>query len=66
MLKQFLSSISGHFNIMVKECAWCGHIKGFVRGGKGITSGICQKCAAIQDKKFTEYFKENNKLAEVK
>jgi hypothetical protein len=37
---------------MVLECAWCPNrrILGFVRGGKGITSGMCKKCEhALQE-----------------
>lgn len=45
-MKKFLAAVLAPFNIMVRECAWCKHrrVIGFVRGGKGITSGMCKKC----------------------
>jgi len=46
MFNRILAAVLSPFNVMVKECAWCPNrrILGFVRGGKGITSGMCKKC----------------------
>ena len=49
LMKKLLAFVLTPLNIMVKECAWCQNrrILGFKRGGKGITSGICQKCSDL-------------------
>jgi hypothetical protein len=45
-MKKFLAAVLAPFNVMVRECGWCPkkRILGFVRGGKGITTGMCAKC----------------------
>jgi hypothetical protein len=53
-MKHLLAALLYPFNVMVSECAWCGKIKGFTKGGKGITSGICSLCAAKEYAKFDE------------
>ncbi len=60
-MKRILSAVLSLFNIMVKECAWCPHrrIIGFKRGGKGITSGICEKCRRQVMAKWKEGRNEN-------
>ena len=46
MFKRFLAAVMAPLNIMVRECGWCKNKRmiGFKRGGKGITTGICNKC----------------------
>ena len=45
-MKRLLAFVLAPLNIMVRECGWCPNkrILGFVRGGKGITTGMCKKC----------------------
>lgn len=51
-MKQLLAWALWPLNIMVSKCAWCGKIKGFTKGGRGLTSGICSPCAAKEYAKF--------------
>ncbi len=46
-MKNLLSKLTGLIDLMVRECSWGGKILGLRRGHgtRGVTSGICAKCA---------------------
>lgn len=43
-LARFLAMVLRPFNVMVKWCSWCNSLKGFKRGGTGITHIMCKRC----------------------
>ena len=43
-LVRTLARLTKHFNVMVRQCAYCKCLLGFKRGGKGVSHGICVKC----------------------
>lgn len=42
---RLLAFIIQPLNIMVRQCGWCNRLLGFRKGGKGVTSGMCEACA---------------------
>jgi hypothetical protein len=41
---KLLSYFVWPFNVMVKECPWCGRLTGFKKGHRGCTGGMCHRC----------------------
>mgnify|MGYP001565698044 CR=1 FL=1 len=44
---KWLASVAAHFDLFVKQCAWCGKFMGFQRKhgvSGGVSHSICDRC----------------------